>query len=106
MQRTSYNHDRVAVERSAGISSTLALTTALVLQVVLARAATETNRSSGSVRERIERIIQSAPVTTNLEQLEIYDVTDHIRRDVVRLTYFNAGSSGSEMLLGQVFNLP
>jgi hypothetical protein len=74
-------------------------------------AAAANPNSSGSVRERVERLIQSVPGTTNLSELEIYDGTtnrwDHIRSDVVKLICLPEGGSPSvgEKFI-QVFQIP
>jgi hypothetical protein len=66
---------------------------------------------SRSVRERVERLIQSVSGTTNLSELEIYDGTtnrwDHIRSDVVKLICLPEGGSPSvgEKFI-QVFQIP
>jgi hypothetical protein len=78
---------------------------------VIAGGTTEDNpKSSGSVRENVERLIQSSSGTTNLSGLEIYDGTtnrwDHIRSDVVKLVCFEEGSPTAEAKFLEVFQLP
>src|SRR6476660_2495651 len=60
--------------------------------------------------QKIQTLIQSAPSTTNLQALEIFDTQTQtnallpIRKDVVRLPYFNEG--GAAQIPIQILQLP
>jgi hypothetical protein len=62
-----------------------------------------------SVRDRIEQLIRSAPVTTNFD-LEIWEPGARnaftIRSNVVQLAYYNEGGLDSNSVFGMVYHLP
>jgi hypothetical protein len=81
-----------------------------ILAIIAVFACLSSDGASGSVRENIERSVQSVPGTTNLSDLEIYDATtnhwDHIRSDAVKLIYSPDRSLSTEEKVIQVFQLP
>jgi hypothetical protein len=65
-----------------------------------------------STRQKIQALLQSSPWTTNLQTLEIYDTqappnAPHpVRKEVIRLPYFNEGDISATPMVAQVLLLP
>jgi hypothetical protein len=82
----------------------------VVLATALFPASAGEAPKAGSTLRKIQSLIQSAPSTTNLQALEIFDTQAQtnallpIRKDVLRLPYFNEG--GAAQIAIQILQLP
>ena len=82
----------------------------IILTIALFSASAAETPPPGSTLQKIQSLIQSAPSTTNLQTLEIFDTQTQtnallpIRKDVVRLPYFNEG--GASQIAIQILQLP